>query len=392
MADSGISKGIKLINNMIGLFNIIILLGSIQGFIISCLLFFSMKNRPSNRILSVLIFIISLASMKIYLNNQDWFERNLALQRVTAFVPFFLIMAIGPLIYFYVRSFLDPSFKLTNINKIHFFPVVLDIIPQLAAFFYIVGLVGGFLKQTDQPSLGRFIDMYNVYSDIPRWISFSVYLLLSARCVSPFRAIIIESKSFHLKWLIQFIRAFLIFQVLWLLYLIPYCIPAYTDKLLNAVDWYPIYVPIALLIYWLGIKGYLISQKDQIPGRNGGRLAATMPAEKIAQHISTLRKAMEDQQLYLNPNLNLFMVSQKTGIPAKIISSVLNQSLGKSYNEFVNEYRVAEIRKRLLKPESKELTIAGLAYECGFNSQPTFQRAFKSIIGQTPKEFLLMNS
>jgi AraC-like DNA-binding protein len=39
-------------------------------------------------------------------------------------------------------------------------------------------------------------------------------------------------------------------------------------------------------------------------------------------------------------------------------------------------------------PESRELTIAGLAYECGFNSLPTFQRAFKATAGMSPKEFL----
>jgi AraC-like DNA-binding protein len=46
----------------------------------------------------------------------------------------------------------------------------------------------------------------------------------------------------------------------------------------------------------------------------------------------------------------------------------------------------------LLRPESRSLTIAGLAYECGFNSLPTFQRAFKAMLGYSPKEFLSKNA
>jgi len=41
---------------------------------------------------------------------------------------------------------------------------------------------------------------------------------------------------------------------------------------------------------------------------------------------------------------------------------------------------------------NSNLTIAGIAYDCGFNSQPTFHRAFKSITGITPKEYLQKNS
>jgi len=78
-------------------------------------------------------------------------------------------------------------------------------------------------------------------------------------------------------------------------------------------------------------------------------------------------------------------------IAQKNISAVLNQHLHKSFNEFVNEYRVHAIKERLLKGETHHFTIAGIAYEEGFNSLPTFQRAFKSILGQTPKEFLSNN-
>ena len=101
---------------------------------------------------------------------------------------------------------------------------------------------------------------------------------------------------------------------------------------------------------------------------------------------------MEEEKLWMNPALNLSLLTKHTGIPSKTISAVLNQHLNKSFNEFINGYRIDAIKSRLLSAEDKNLTIAGLAYECGFNSQPTFQRAFKSIQGESPSEFLLKHS
>jgi AraC-like DNA-binding protein len=42
----------------------------------------------------------------------------------------------------------------------------------------------------------------------------------------------------------------------------------------------------------------------------------------------------------------------------------------------------------MLQPENKHITIAGIAFESGFNSVATFQRSFKSAENITPKQFL----
>jgi len=116
-----------------------------------------------------------------------------------------------------------------------------------------------------------------------------------------------------------------------------------------------------------------------------------LPPALVENTIASLQIAMEKDKLYLNPGLTVALLARHTGIVQKNISAVLNQHLYKSFNEFVNEYRVHAIKERLLKGETRHLTIAGMAYEAGFNSLPTFQRAFKTIVGQTPREFLLKN-
>ncbi|HEY2726471.1 MAG TPA: helix-turn-helix domain-containing protein [Parafilimonas sp.] len=114
---------------------------------------------------------------------------------------------------------------------------------------------------------------------------------------------------------------------------------------------------------------------------------STLSAETIGQTITLLKRTMNDDKLFLNPNLNLNILSEHTSIPQKTISFVLNQSLNKSFSEFVNEYRIEAFKEKILQPETDNLTIAGIAFECGFSSQATFQRIFKQSTGISPSEF-----
>ncbi|MEP7375901.1 MAG: helix-turn-helix transcriptional regulator [Chitinophagaceae bacterium] len=361
------------------IFNTIILLGAIQGFILCFLLFLSGKNRLPDKLLAWIILLISLASIKLYGTENGWFDHPV-MRWVDAFVPLIVVMPLGPLIYFYIRATLNPGFTIGRKQKRHFYTALIDIVPQVTAIIFIVGLFAHVFVPNPGP-WGIFIDNYNVYSDIPRWISISVYIFMSSRLLS-------KQPSGKFKWLRQVVKAFRVFQVIWLLYLIPYVIPKYTGFMLDTFNWYPVYVPVAILVYWLGIRGYIVSQTESAQIRK----SAPLDPGLVVKTINSVRLAMEKDKLYLNPALTVAIVADHTGVPTKFISAVLNQHLQKSFNEFVNEYRISAIRQRLVNGETRELTIAGLAYEGGFNSLPTFQRAFKSVTGQTPSEFLTEKS
>ena len=197
-------------------------------------------------------------------------------------------------------------------------------------------------------------------------------------------------------WVKTFVRVFTAFAILWLVFLVPYELPRYGDWLIDRFDWYPLYLPIVLLIYWLGVKGYFISYRPSWTGDASPAVGSVPPKAALSPGIvvpaiESLRKAMEQDRLWLDPTLSLAGLARHCGIASKTLSAVLNQHLQSSFNTFVNEYRIAAFKDRLLEPESRELTIAGLAYDCGFNSLPTFQRAFKSLTGVTPKEYLQKN-
>jgi AraC-like DNA-binding protein len=292
-----------------------------------------------------------------------------------------VVMPMGPLIYFYIRSSSDPTFVFTKKCRPHFYPVLIDLVPNLTVIIYITGLIFKWFPKNDPP-WGLFIDEYNTYADIPRWISISIYLWVAYRYL--------KSQVHPAPWLNQFVKIFTAFQIIWLFYLIPYEIPRYSGRLMALFNWYPVYIPLSILIYWLGIKGYLVSQTRS---ENGKSKKLPFQDKILGEEVMIrLRKVMKEEKLWINPSLNLSMLAQHTGIPSKTISAVLNQHLNKSFNEFINGYRIDAIKARLLSEADKNLTIAGLAYECGFNSQPTFQRAFKSIQGESPSEFLIKHT
>jgi AraC-like DNA-binding protein len=372
---------------MTAFFNILILLGALQGFIVSGLLFFTKQNKLQNRLLAVLILLISLACFNLYGSYaDDWFGSPI-LRFTFVIIPLIVVMLFGPLIYFYVQSTLDVNFKIAKKQHRHFYPVLIDFVPSFTAVIFLIGIITKFIKNNPGP-WGEFIDDYQVYADIPRWLSVSLYVYLSHKYLVAYKAkhpAGLNGQAVNFKWLRQFIFVFAIFQLVWLVYLIPYVIPEYRNWMVDTFDWYPIYIPLVFLIYWLGIKGYIVQaavKKKNLPSSN------TPSEETIQQTMAALKKAMETDKLFLNPELTVSILSQQIGIRQKTISAVLNQHLQKSFNEFINGYRVAAFKEKIGQPGMEQLTIAGVAAECGFNSQATFQRIFKEMTGMPPSAYL----
>ncbi|MEO1054339.1 MAG: helix-turn-helix transcriptional regulator [Bacteroidota bacterium] len=243
----------------------------------------------------------------------------------------------------------------------------------------LIGSYLGFISVKSSLQWETYIDYYFMYSDIPRWISLSVYLWLSYRLIINFE--IPKKELLTIGWTKRFISGMSIFAALWLFHLIPYVIPSLSEELLTHVGWYPVYMPLVVLIYWIGINGLIISLKAH--PKTHKKLD-----DRTAKQVQTaLEGAMLKDKLYLNPQLKLNDVVEHIEVPQKTVSAVLNQHLNMSFNEFINYYRIEEVKSRLLSQDSEKLTITGIAYECGFNSQATFQRVFKNVTSITPKEF-----
>jgi AraC-like DNA-binding protein len=378
------------IKTLHGLLQTIILLGVIQGLIVCTLLWVGRRNRVANRILSAIIFLLTLACFNLYGENEYWFGVHI-LQALIYVIPLVIIMPVGPLLYFYVRASTDPTFRIGRKQRLQFWPVVIDLTPSLTAIGFFAGVLLGWVRNRPEP-VGIFIDTFNIYADIPRWISITGYVWLSYRYLWVLKRtnpVSVAAGCPSLKWVRQFLLVFAIFQGACLLYLVPYVIPRYSEKIVAAVNWYPLYIPLVIMIYWLGIKGYLIAQQQKSAGKTIDR-RVVLTAGTITQVKELLQAAMEADKLYLNCDLTLYTLAAHIKTPPKTVSMVLNQYLSKSFNDFVNGYRIQAFKDKIRTPEAARLTIEGMAEDCGFHSKATFQRVFKEMTGKLPSEFRKM--
>src|SRR3569833_245838 len=69
------------------------------------------------------------------------------------------------------------------------------------------------------------------------------------------------------------------------------------------------------------------------------------------------------------------------------MSRIINTALKKSFNDFINEYRVQDALRKMQDPAFDHITLLGIAYESGFNSQTSFNRIFKQVTGKSPVEY-----
>lgn len=368
---------------MIDFLYLIIILGSLQGLIIGTLFLSSRRSAYPERLLAFIIWATALPGFHLYLHYRHFFVLEGTSAVIHAVIPWILVTAIGPLILFYTRAVTNPDFRIGRKEAAWFLPVLIDLFPKIVELLQLSGIPG--MTGTE---VANFADLYNKYADIPRWIVMALCILIADRELRRFRtmnAASAEQQPHSLRWLSQFIGAFRYFLLLWLVFLIPYVLPV-SDRLLDAVGWFPVYIPMSVLIYWLGIRGYLAARHSEAAQVPQFKRKTAIEENEMIRIIQQLTRLMNEKKLYLDPELDLAAVSTLSQIPSRSISWSLNQHLGKTFNQYLNEFRVEEFKQRA--SSLQDLSIAGLASVCGFPSLATFQRVFKQVTGQTPTGYL----
>lgn len=104
----------------------------------------------------------------------------------------------------------------------------------------------------------------------------------------------------------------------------------------------------------------------------------------VTQIVAKFDALMREQQVFKDPDLSLNRLARKLGIPARKISSAVNQTHNENISKVINAYRI-EYAKTLLKQSDD--TITDIFLKSGFQTKSNFNREFSRITGQTPSEF-----
>lgn len=108
---------------------------------------------------------------------------------------------------------------------------------------------------------------------------------------------------------------------------------------------------------------------------------------EIQSIICNLKKYMQDEKPYLNAELTIQDLSSALNISKHHLTQVLNHSIGKNFFNFINEYRIEAVKKKIEDKKFAHLTLLAIAYDCGFNSKSSFNNIFKQYTGLTPSEY-----
>ena len=109
-------------------------------------------------------------------------------------------------------------------------------------------------------------------------------------------------------------------------------------------------------------------------------------AEAVALKESLIR-LMTTEHPYRDPDLTLPDLAERLGTTPHKLSEVLNSELSQTFYDFVNSYRVEDVRRRLAKSDSRNQNLLTLAMDAGFASKSTFNQVFKKQTGQTPSAY-----
>lgn len=120
--------------------------------------------------------------------------------------------------------------------------------------------------------------------------------------------------------------------------------------------------------------------------RNRYRTSSLRGIDEIRLY-DRIKDIMEEEQLYLDPDLTLRKLSGHLDTNTKYLSQVINHHGGCNFLTFINSYRIEEIKKYLDAGDFYKHTFFGIAQRCGFKNKSTFYKVFRDTTGMTPKAY-----
>ncbi|MEM0997695.1 MAG: helix-turn-helix domain-containing protein [Bacteroidota bacterium] len=348
------------------------------------------NNSAANRVLSVLVLIISLALFgRVAVYDRDIFQAYPKL----LLVPDIIYFLYAPIFLLYIRTLLLPT-PAHRRHRIwwHFLPFGLHVLAYLPL---ILMPAGSFIfRNTDQDLHPWFVlsgGIALVYN-----LGYWGYL---RRLIRAFQRDSEENFAFEQN--LSFLNTVMVLKAvclgLWLLayliggldQLVERDLGGITDRLTDVL-----FIAFSLTVFCLGYFAMREPEIFQVPPLSED--AAESAPESLPDPESTdfgremnqIRQLMEAERPWLNPKLSLAELATAADMRLHDLSRVINLGFGMNFNDLVNSYRVEAFKERVLQPEYQQHTFLAIALMVGFNSKTAFNRAFKKHAGMTPRDFL----
>lgn len=363
---------------------IISILASFQLLFVALFLMLHKKgNRRNNSLLGLVFLLFSISMADFAIRISGIVIPNQFLHLIDD--GFFLLY--GPLIYFYVRGVVFIDLKLKPLHLLHLTPFALYLLYLAYSMTSVDAEQRNLLSQRiTSGTLPAWIYL----AGISVYIYIFTYLWLAYRTVRNYRKVIKTKFSslneVNLNWLSFIIQSF---AVITLIAMIHNVIPA----LGNIIVLYASLILLLLFTFFFINRVLLkaLNQPEIFAGIEFKEVAGKYKGSglneaEVENYYKLLLQVLENEKLYLNPELVLQDLADKLQVSTKILSQVINQSSGKNFFDFINTYRCEELKNILARADPK-VTILEIMYEAGFNSKSSFNKEFKKLNGVTPTEY-----
>jgi len=336
------------------------------------------------------------------LGYAGWYGRDIY-REILFYLPLQQVLLMPPVLYFYFRSLLDQTFQFQKKDWLHFVPAFAYLIYSLLVFM-VDHFFSGFYYFYENQRDKDFEDWYNGLGVA----SMLFYLLVSLKQYECYRRISVEELSFadavSFSWARKILWSFIILLILRILFFVLH--PEWGS--FGQKFWY--YIAFSLLLYYISIRGYFntvsskvsfqnVSQAEGLPNLIELNLKPIILEDKekesdleeelaLTHWAEQLEELMKREKLYEQPELVISDLAKRMGLPSKKISQIINQRMGVNFNDYVNRHRTWAVLKKLENGMHHRQTLLSIAFECGFNSKTTFNRAFKKITSKNPKDFI----
>ncbi len=348
--------------------------------LLGCYLIITRKGRRLvNYLLAIFFLLWAIDFLDGYLHLSGFFLKHVHLALWTD--P--LILLYGPLIYLFTRNYLaeNPGLNISDLR--HGIPFLLAFCLllfgyQLRPASYKREILAGMVNM-EQPTevLYVFIMVY---------LHFFLYLYRSVNLVrARERGLLQYFSQKQLQGLQQLLRAIMLLLIVSLLNSF---LQFYSGRALFETG-----TAVLLLLVGLFIASLLLKALDQsssiLPAGISGRYAGSSLESVEMQAIGVrIIRAMEEEQLFLNPELTIDELARVVGSSTRMVSQTINSGFGKNFFDFVNTYRI-EMAQRLFRDnKDPKLTVLEVMYQAGFNSKSSFNTQFRIKTGTTPSEYL----
>jgi len=338
-----------------------------QGILVGIVIVRSRQSQPAGRLLGWLITGFALAMGSFVLNmtigsKTPYYPGTVATWAIAAF--------FGPLLLQFVRTSTGFSFRLP-FHYLHFVPAAFYLTEVL--LFYIGGK--------------KMILFSGIQMAVVSNIFLLAYVITAMMHLRYYTGKVVQFNQQQNKTLVS-TRYLLIFFLLYACSLLAFVACALAGSVIGQYITIAIKILLTLAIYYLSYSklriGYQLTVREETSPKEKYK-TTTLSIETADYILKRLTKVMQEEKLFLSPNLKLKEVADKLGTSTNHLSRVINERLSLSFPDYINHCRIESAQQLLLTDNT--ITIEAIAFKCGFSNKTSFNNAFRKFTQQTPSRF-----